>query len=125
VGKPATKKDSTMPNPRNNMKQSGDLHPPELGEDDAREVEPMQSVGTEFGASDASAASVLAARPATAASTATDTSLRDTNGPMSFNFGESTEGYLNSARDQVRRKPVAYAAGALLIGFVLGVITRG
>ena len=35
-----------------------------------------------------------------------------------------TERYLDAARDQVREKPLTYAAGAFAIGFLLAAITR-
>jgi hypothetical protein len=39
-------------------------------------------------------------------------------------FSASTERVFDAARQEVRRKPIAYAAGAFAVGFVLAVVMR-
>jgi hypothetical protein len=110
-------KETHMPHPRKHLKQTGDTHPPEI-EDDAEGVEAPQQQATLGEEGRRSGEGVSA--------TAQGGEEATHQGPAGagLRLDAGTERYLDAARAQVRRKPLAYAAGAFAIGFVLAVVTR-
>jgi hypothetical protein len=106
-----------MPHSREPMKHTGDTHPPEVETDTGRDDEPAQQLDAgedraQTGATGAAPAQREEAEPPRRSSSS------------DFRFDADTERYLDAARAKVRRKPLAYAAGAFAIGFLLAVITR-
>ena len=93
-----------MPHSRDHVKHTGDTHPPEVETDTGRDDEPTQQ------------AAAGEDRPQAGAS--------DARSSDDFRLDAETERYLDAARQEVRRKPLAYAAGAFAIGFLLAMITR-
>ena len=86
-----------MPNPRNRLKFTGDTHLPDVGDDgggdeDTLRFEPAEDSGRE--------------EPGSAMLSAADLPARGAS-------------WLDSAREQVRQRPVAALAGAFVLGWVL------
>ena len=98
-----------MPHPRKHMKLTGDTHPPEVEDDfGPQEQGPAQAVPT-----------------ATAAPGGEDIAAVETRaGGRAMRLAEAGEGYLASAREQVRSRPLTAAFAAFAAGFALAVVTR-
>ena len=97
-----------MTHPRKNLKLTGDIHPPEIEDD----FGPEEGGGALEG-------------PATAASQ-DERAVRIGRGAAgrALRLTARGEGYVESARSQVRSRPLASAAVAFFAGFVLAVVTR-
>jgi len=105
-----------MPHSRKHLKQSGDVHPPEVENDLAAGPEEA-SAGPGGGA----VPEASAAEPAPAAA---QRSAAAEPGASPLGLDAGTERVFDAARAQVRSRPLAYAAGAFAIGFLLAVIAR-
>lgn len=82
-----------MPNPRNRIKQTGDTHLPDVGDEgggdeDVLRFEPAEDAG--------------AAEPAA---------------PVAV-FATSSSGYVDAAREQIRQRPVLALASAFALGYL-------
>jgi hypothetical protein len=96
-----------MTHPRKNLKLTGDIHPPEV-EDDFGPQEGAAAAG-------ASPAAGEDERAVRIGRSAAGRALRIT---------ARGEGYVESARTQVRSRPLTAAAVAFFAGFALAVVTR-
>jgi len=84
-----------MPNPRNRIKQTGDTHLPDVGDEgggdeDTLRYEPAEDMGA--GESAPSAGSAMSAM--------------------------SASGYVDAAREQIRQRPVVALASAFVLGYL-------
>jgi hypothetical protein len=95
-----------MPHPRKHLKLTGDTHPPEVEDD----------LGPEPREPATAAAPVAEGASAPAAAAASRT--------RSIVVAMPARQYVDFAREQVRARPLATAAGAFFAGFVLAVVTR-
>lgn len=82
-----------MPNPRNRIKQTGDTHLPDVGEEGGGDED------------------VLRFEPAE------DTRASESAAPIAI-FATSSRGYVDAAREQVRQRPVLALASAFALGYL-------
>ena len=97
-----------MPHPRKHMKLTGDTHPPEV-EDDLGGEPPERSAGTPQAGVAQEEGAVRIGRSAAG---------------RAMHVASRSDAYLDSAREQVRSRPLAAAAVAFFAGFALAVVTR-
>ena len=84
-----------MPNPRNRIKQTGDTHLPDVGDEGGGDEDPLRFEPAEDTGAGESALSTMSARSSMAAS-----------------------GYVDAAREQIRQRPVVALASAFVLGYL-------
>ena len=97
-----------MPHPKNHMKLTGDIHPPEVEFDLDLDREEGDATGddTSMGADTAG-------------------TLRTTSTqPERLQMGAAADRYFDAAREQVRARPYAMLGAAMALGFVLARMFR-
>ncbi|GAB3665445.1 hypothetical protein [Ramlibacter alkalitolerans] len=97
-----------MPHSRKLMKVTGDTHPPEVEDD--------------LGGPDEEIATAEAATPAVEG--AAPVSGRPGSGVRSLVVSMPAREYVDTAREQVRARPLTTAAIAFFAGFAIAVVTR-
>ena len=101
-----------MPHPKNHMKLTGDIHPPEVEFDLDADFEDDEGEA-------AGLSTMSAMQPAE------DRAMRaDTLQAQGLQLGASADRYFDAAREQVRTKPFATLGAAFALGFVLAKLFR-